>query len=211
MPTEKANLTLEAGKERIAQINDFRFDNWFKIGFQATRKQVEKGENKMENNPKLKLKGIHQIGIVVRDLDKAMEAYWRILGIGPWRVYAHGHPVVPVTTYRGRPENYRHRVALADIGALQIELIQHLDGNTIYKEFLDRFGEGVQHLGIFVENADASAKEAEAAGLKVIQSGTGHGPNRDGAYFYIDTAEELGVVYELIQMRQKAQPERVYP
>jgi methylmalonyl-CoA/ethylmalonyl-CoA epimerase len=111
-----------------------------------------------------------------------MKAYWRVLGIGPWKVYAHGHPAVPVTTYRGRPENYSYRVALADIGGLQIELIQHLDGNTIYKEFLNRFGEGVQHLGVFVENAYESAKQAEAAGFKVVQSGTGHGPNGEGAY-----------------------------
>jgi methylmalonyl-CoA/ethylmalonyl-CoA epimerase len=165
----------------------------------------------MTNNPKLKLEGIHQIGIVVRDLDKAMRAYWRILGIGPWRVYSHGNPMVPVTTYRGRPENYRHRVALADVGGMQIELIQHVEGDSIYKEFLTRFGEGVQHLGVFVENAQESAKEAEAAGFNVIQSGTGHGPKGDGAYFYIDTAEELGVVYELIQIRERTQPEKVYP
>ena len=135
----------------------------------------------MTSEPKLKLKGIRQIGLVVKDLEKAMEAYWTILGIGPWRIYSHGHPMVPVTMYRGRPENYRHRVALADVGALQIELIQHLEGDTIYKEFVEQFGEGVQHLGAFVEDARATVKEAEAAGFKVIQ------------------------------IREKAVPERVYP
>ncbi len=165
----------------------------------------------MANEPRLKLKGVQQIGIVVRDLDRAMEAYWRILGIGPWRVYSHGQPTVPVTTYRGRPESFHHRVALADVGGVQLELIQHLDGNTLYKEFLDRFGEGVQHLGVFVEDARATVREAEAAGFKVIQSGCGHGPHGDGAYFYLDTAEQLGVVYEVIQIREKARPERIYP
>ncbi len=165
----------------------------------------------MENNPRLKLKGIHQIGIVVRDLDKAMAAYWRILGIGPWRVYTHGHPMEPVTTYQGRPENYRHRVGVADVGGVQIELIEHLQGSTIYKDFLNRFGEGVQHLGVFVENARQAAREAEEAGFKVIQSGMGHGLHGEGAYFYLDTAEELGVVYELIQIREKTPPERIYP
>ena len=165
----------------------------------------------MANEPLLKLKGIHQIGIVVSDLDKAMEAYWRILGVGPWRVYTHGPPAVPVTTYRGQPEAYHHRVALAEVDGLAIELVQHLDGHTLYREFLDRFGEGVQHVGIFVDDAQAAATEAEAAGIKVIQSGCGHGPNGDGAYFYLDTAEDLGVVFEVIQRREKAEPERVYP
>ncbi len=165
----------------------------------------------MAHEPKFKLTGIRQIGIVVRDLDKTMEAYWRILGIGPWRIYSHGHPMVPVTMYRGRPENYSHRVALADVGGLQIELIQHLGGETIYKEFINLFGEGVQHLGAFVEDARSTVKEAEAAGFKVIQSGSGHGPNRDGGYYYLDTSKELGVVFEVIQRRQPAVPERVYP
>ncbi len=165
----------------------------------------------IEPKMKFKLTGIRQIGLVVKDLDKAMEAYWKILGIGPWRIYSHGHPMVPVTMYRGRPEKYRHRVGLADVGNMQIELIQHLEGETIYKEFMAQFGEGVQHLGAFVDDAKTVVKEAEAAGFTVIQSGTGHGPNRDGGYYYLDTSKELGVVLEIIQIRDRAVPERVYP
>jgi hypothetical protein len=28
-----------------------------------------------------------QVGLVVRDLQKSMEAYWKLLGIGPWKIY----------------------------------------------------------------------------------------------------------------------------
>ena len=32
------------------------------------------------------VKGLEQVGIVVRDLQKSMENYWNNFGIGPWNV-----------------------------------------------------------------------------------------------------------------------------
>ena len=49
---------------------------------------------------------VNQVGFVVRDLDKAMAAYWRV-GVGPWRVYTYGAPLVKDITYRGKPGNWR--------------------------------------------------------------------------------------------------------
>jgi hypothetical protein len=36
--------------------------------------------------PKIKIGEINQIGIVVRDLQKAADNYWATLGIGPWGI-----------------------------------------------------------------------------------------------------------------------------
>lgn len=162
--------------------------------------------------PKFKLKEINQICLVVKDLDRAMEAYWRNFGIGPWRVYTYGPPLVKDTTYRGRPESYHMRLALASVGNIGLELIQHLDGDTVYKEFLERAGEGVQHLGVIVENLGRAVEQMQQAGFRVIQSGRGYGVHGDGGYAYVDTADELGVVYELIELpSERVEPERIYP
>ena len=32
----------------------------------------------------IKAPALHQIGIAVRDVDKVVQNYWNILGIGPW-------------------------------------------------------------------------------------------------------------------------------
>ncbi len=166
----------------------------------------------MVDQPRLKLAAINQIGFVVKDLDKAMEAYWRHFGIGPWRIYTYGPPLVKDTTYRGQRQDFHMRIALADVGGLMIELIQHLDGDTVYKEFGERAGEGVQHLGIFVKNLKEAVAEAEAAGYKVIQSGRGYGAHGDGGFAYLDTEKELGTIYELIEIPSvRRPPERVYP
>ncbi len=162
--------------------------------------------------PKYRLKQSNQIGFVVKDLDKAMEAYWTQFGVGPWKIYTYGPPLVKDTTYRGQPATYHMRVALANVGELMFELIQHLDGENLYNDFGKIAGQGVQHLGIFVPNLAAAVKDAEAAGLRVIQSGRGFGAKGDGGYAYLDTADDVGTIYEFIEIpEQRHPPERWYP
>lgn len=162
--------------------------------------------------PKLKLKQVNQIALVVKDVRKTMEAYWRILGIGPWKVYKYGPELVKDQMYRGRPMGYHAWIALAEFGGQVIELMEQIDGDTLYKEFQERCGEGIQHLGVFVDNFEEAVKEAEAAGFKVIMTGHGYGKDGDGAYAYLDTAEELGTIWELIEVpRQRPAPAYIYP
>jgi len=117
---------------------------------------------------------VNQVGFVVKDIDKAMAAYWRV-GVGPWRVYTYGAPLVKDITYRGKPGDWRFLIALATLGGgFSLELIQPLSGDSIYSEFLEKHGEGgIQHLGIVVENLDRVVEEAQRAGYEVIQSGRG--------------------------------------
>lgn len=164
------------------------------------------------NQPKLHLKGISQVALVVKDLKKSMDAYWKILGIGPWKVYEYGPELVKDQRYRGRPMAYHTWVALANFGDQVIELMEQIDGDTLYKEFEEKCGEGVQHLGVFVDNFPEAVKEAEAAGFKVIMTGHGYGKNGDGAYAYLDTAGALGVIWELIEIpTERATPAYIYP
>jgi hypothetical protein len=156
---------------------------------------------------------VNQVGFVVKDIDRAMAAYWRA-GVGPWRVYTYGAPLVKEITYRGKPGNWRFRIALANLGeGFSLELIQPLSGESIYSEFLEQHGEGgIQHLGIVVENLDRVVEEARRAGYEVIQSGRGHGVRGDGKFAYLSTQDDLFTIYELIELvSERYAPERVYP
>ena len=43
-------------------------------------------------------------------------------------------------------------------------------------------------------------------------TGHGYGKDGDGAYAYLDTAEELGTIWELIEVpRQRPAPAYIYP
>jgi hypothetical protein len=58
---------------------------------------------------------ISQIGIVVTNLQGAMETYWRTLRIGPWKVYTFAPPVLREPMIRGKPVEYSMRLALAQM------------------------------------------------------------------------------------------------
>ena len=129
----------------------------------------------------------NQIGYVVRDLDAAVRAYADRLGIGSWHLYTYGAPLLKYMTYRGRPQPYRMRLAFAQCGDLQLELIQSLEGPNIYEEFLERHGEGIHHLGVFVPDLAEGVRAMERQGYALIQSGGGHGKQGDGGFAYFET------------------------
>jgi len=155
---------------------------------------------------------VNQIALVVRDLDAAVRRYWEMLGVGPWKVYTYGPPLVRDMTYRGKAQEYRMRLALAQMGPLVVELIQPLSDRNIYVEHLDRKGEGLHHLGIIVPSLDQGVAEAERQGFTVLQSGRGYGRFGDGGFAYFDTEASLGVILELIEVpRERVPPEAEYP
>jgi methylmalonyl-CoA/ethylmalonyl-CoA epimerase len=157
-------------------------------------------------------KNINQIGLVVRDLDASVRRYWEMLRIGPWKVYTYGPPLVPKMTYRGRDQSYQMRLAFTQVGNLQLELIQPLSGESIYTEHLERNGEGMHHVGVFVPSLDEAISEATRQGYMVIQSGQGYGRWGDGGYAYLDTEEPLGMILELIEVpRERVPPDMEFP
>lgn len=104
------------------------------------------------------------------------------------------------------------RLALAQVGPLVVELIQPLSGDTIYVEHLDRKGEGLHHVGVFVPSFDEAVAEARRQGFSVLQSGRGFGRFGDGGYAYLDTEASLGMILELIEVpRERVPPESEFP
>lgn len=156
--------------------------------------------------------GIAQVAIIVPDLARAVESYWRLFGIGPWHFYTYGKPLVKRMSYHGQPSEYRMRIALSYLGSLRIELIQPLEGDTVYADFVREHGYGVHHFGLLVDDMADALEEASAAGLEMIQDGSGFGLEGDGHYAYLDTEDQIGVTLELIERPQgRVAPEKVYP
>jgi hypothetical protein len=104
------------------------------------------------------------------------------------------------------------RIALSYLGPLRIELIELLEGDTVYADFVREHGCGVHHFGLLVEDMQESISQAEAVGLAMIQDGAGFGLDGDGHYAYLDTEDHIGVTLELIERpKGRVPPERVYP
>ncbi|MGD8683645.1 MAG: VOC family protein [Chloroflexota bacterium] len=157
-------------------------------------------------------RGIAQIAMVVEDLDRTVERYHRTFGIGPWHFYTYGRPLLKRMTYHGRPASYRMRLALTYFGPTRIELIELVEGKTVYGDFVSEHGYGVQHLGVLVDDMDAALAEARAAGFTMLMDGAGFGLDGDGHFAYLDTEKDYGFMLELIERpKRRVPPERVYP
>jgi len=158
------------------------------------------------------IRAIDQVAVVVRDLEAAMRHYAERVGIGPWSVYTYGPQRMPRMTFRGEERPYVMKLALAFAGATMYELIESVEGPNIYEEFLAARGEGLHHLGYYVEEIDAEIEAMAAKGYPLLQSGRGFGVDGDGAYAYFDTERELRCIMEAIELpRQMPPPERIYP
>ena len=154
---------------------------------------------------------IGQIGLVVKNLEAAMESYWQTAGIGPWSVYTAGAPPLSCV-YHGHPANYKIRLATALSGPIQMELIEYISGDTIHRDFLASERKGVEHLGIYVPDLEEALQPYQEMGVGILQRAAGLGIKADGCYAYLDTESILGTILELIQSSsQPIPPERIYP
>ena len=97
---------------------------------------------------------VHHIDVVVRDLDRGIEQYRKVLGI-----------------YPGRRETLTARgidLARFRIGETWLILVQPTRGDSPVAQFLERHGEGFFHMGIEVDDADDEARAMEARGIRLV-------------------------------------------
>lgn len=115
------------------------------------------------------------VALVVRDMDKAVKQYESLLGTGVFRpetimdsstfsdykVYGK----TPTTVHKSR---FKH----SEIGPdkLDLEFISPIEGEPIYKDFLERQGEGLHHIAFAVDDLDAETAKLVARGIPVLTS-----------------------------------------
>lgn len=139
-----------------------------------------------------------QIGVVVQDLEKSITTLSAVFGIGPFRVVD-----LPVPERReqqfldGRPVQYRARQAFADLGSVELELIQPIEGRTIWSDFLAEHGPGIHHIRFNVPDEKALTAYLQGRGIAKTQEGAGI---RAGSYWAnYDTEKLVGFVIEILQ------------
>ena len=135
-----------------------------------------------------------QVGIVVRDMDKAIEYYSKVLGIGPFRRFEF---TLPEGIMRGKKISLKTKLAFTSLGTLEVELIEAPSGDNIYREFLEASGEGLHHLGFHVSDIDSHLDRLKQQGVGILFSGR----TERVSFAYMDTAETGGVIFELIERK----------
>ncbi len=136
----------------------------------------------------------YQVAVVVRDMDQA-RAFYERLGIGPFR---EGPSAV------ARERRIYGRITLdavvkglvAQMGDIELELLQPVSGDTVQAEFLRTRGEGVIHICAYTDDL--------ARDTAILRS-LGHEPISEahlddgGSFAYFDTRQVGGLILELFQ------------
>jgi catechol 2,3-dioxygenase-like lactoylglutathione lyase family enzyme len=152
-----------------------------------------------------------QVGLLVPDLDLAMAALRAAAGFEPWMLNTMHPGRAKLWRYRASPGSFSMRAALFG-QAPQVELLQPLDGPSIYHEWAERGRWGLHHLGYFVDDLDVCIERMAALGREVIQEGRGYGLHGDGGYAYFDGHPDLHTMVEAIERpAERRRPDGWWP
>jgi methylmalonyl-CoA/ethylmalonyl-CoA epimerase len=135
----------------------------------------------------MKITSIDHISYAVTDIEKVVASWSRLYGLGPWKYRENGGKDV-----KGRP--WKIRMAFAYVGPMEIELVQCTEGKIFQSKFIDKWGEGLHHIGFFVDDVDAKVAELVKEGANLII----HDPGR---FAYVDGAGPGGGIFELMRRR----------
>lgn len=144
---------------------------------------------------------VHQVGVVVADLEAAVAAHSRMCGCtsDDWRFDEFGRDSVEELTVRGAPAAFSMRLAFHG-SAPELELIQPLAGPSIYAEWLAAGAGGLHHLAVAVTSLERATAAMERAGFATLQAGHGFAPAGRGGFAYFDTAAALGYFIEAVEL-----------
>jgi hypothetical protein len=142
-----------------------------------------------ENVEKLILPEPTHIGYVTRDIQRTMENFQKYFGLESFKKMI---PDYFNKRYRGKPEEFRMQLAFARVGNMVYELIQVLQGKTIYEDFMEEHGEGIHHLGYEILDLATWTKTYGKLGIAPIMSGERKGLK----WAYFDTP---GIIVELLE------------
>ena len=132
-----------------------------------------------------------QIAYIVRDAEKAIEAFGTKFGVPNWKVRQ---------TTPGAPAK---RIALAHAGGVVLELVEpDPEADTIFRTWIpdEPAGARFHHLGYYIENEEEWAKvvaQYHAAGIETMLGSVGDILD----YGYADTVAQLGHYTEIVLLK----------
>ena len=168
------------------------------------------------SQPVINVTELEHVCMVVHDLDKSVESMWNTFGIGPWNIYIRDADSMSNMTYHGKPARFGFKVARMHnkLGGIDIELVEPVEGDNIYRDFLREHGEGIHHVGFYkVDSLEAfveTTRTLEKTGFPCLMSARGR-----TAFAYFDTTKVLNTILEVIWwdeiLSKPRRPIRVFP
>ena len=125
---------------------------------------------------------IAHIGVAVKNIEEAEKFYTEVLGF----------------TVHDR-ENLREiKASFIPIGDTAVELLQSTTPEGVINKFIEKRGEGVQHIAYQVENIEKTLEELKAKGIPLIDEKPRRGAHNSKVAF-LNPKGTYGVLVELVE------------
>jgi len=96
-----------------------------------------------------------EVGIVVRDLDKAIKLFTEVLGLTPGEIEIY--------------EPYKMRFNLCRLGEVYFELIEPTASEGPIAKFIQTRGEGLHHIALKVSNIEETMSQFREKGIQFTE------------------------------------------
>ena len=130
---------------------------------------------------------VDHIGVAVSNLEEALKIYTDVLGLK-----LHGTEVV---------EEQKVRVAFMPVGDTEIELLESTDPEGPIAKFIEKRGEGIQHIAFRVDDIEEALEQMRQKGVRLIDEKPRYGAG--GARIaFLHPKSTGGVLVELCEREQ---------
>ncbi|SDY58104.1 MULTISPECIES: methylmalonyl-CoA epimerase [Tindallia] len=97
---------------------------------------------------------VDHIGIAVKNLDETLKFYEEVLGME--------------CTGKEEVEEQKVRVAFLPVGDSEVELLESTDSEGPIAKYIDKKGEGIQHIAFRVDNIEQAIATMKEKGIRMI-------------------------------------------
>ncbi|MCC8121535.1 MAG: methylmalonyl-CoA epimerase [Oscillospiraceae bacterium] len=129
---------------------------------------------------------VDHIGIAVKNLDEMVKWYEETLG-----VKSHGTEIV---------DDQKVKVAFLPIGESELELLESTSDDGPIARFIEKNGEGIQHIALRVANIEETLVELKAKEVRLIDQTPRYGAGNASIAFVHPKATH-GVLLELCERK----------
>ena len=149
----------------------------------------------MSDDQELRTTRLHHVGIVVKDIEKAI-AHLEALGFGPFKFDdEHKTFTIPFKgELHGQPAEWKTTISNAKMGDVELELLEPTEGPQALRESLDAQGEGLHHIGWLTNDIQGEIARATARGAKVWCSSF---PEGNPGFCYFEGSDVGNLAIEL--------------
>ncbi len=134
----------------------------------------------------MKVTRVDHVGIAVKSLDEMVKWYEETLGIK-----AHGTETV---------DEQKCTVAFLPVGESELELLESTTEDGPIARFIEKNGEGIQHVALRVDDIDAALAELKEKGVRMIDQAPRYGAGNARIAFVHPKATH-GVLLELCERK----------